>query len=283
MSFLNRRPATSDEKLNPLIKQLGHKDTAKREQAKQEIITAIAADTQRLNTLLVWLEHDLCRVQRMLQWYKFVATCALLYMFRDLLRYRWEAALHIMLGGFGIIAAFIMPLTNHPRLKLLLNIVSNLYDKRFIGPLVEAYRYQEVRSVIIKSLSELLPQLQHSDAGLLNEQQQTLLCQSLNNKNTEWIRTVLKALEQIGDSKAVPYVESLAMASTTEPETREAAQECLLYLKQRLEQQQASQSLLRPSASSSRPDMLLRAATIPDAIEPNQLLRADNSIASRDT
>lgn len=283
MSFWNKQPDFVDKKLNPLIKHLGHKDTAKCEQAKREIIAAIAEEPQRLSTLLFWVERELRGIRSLLRWVKFTAGLFILFEIWDLVHHRWFKAFELLMKSFMLFLTLAIPLTNQPRLKLLLNIVSELQDKRFIGHLVESYRYQEVRSFIVKTLLVLLPQLQHSDARLLNEQQRTILYQSLNDKNTDWIRTVLKALEQIGDSKAVPYVEKLATASNTEPEIREAAQECLVYLKQRLEQQQISQTLLRASdAVAAGPDMLLRASMTADTTEPNQLLRAGSSNVSSD-
>jgi hypothetical protein len=175
--------------------------------------------------------------------------------------------------------ALSMPLSKSHRLKNLLGIVSNLDDKRLIGPLLQAQRYHEVRSAIHDALGNLLPQLQHSDALLLNETERTLLYQSLNSKNSEYVLTVLKALEQIGDGKALPYVEKLAYPADKQHKQNEtvmqAAQECLVFLKQRVEQQQISQSLLRPSDKAAAvPDTLLRPASATQNVETAQLLRA---------
>jgi hypothetical protein len=172
-------------------------------------------------------------------------------------------------------------------------------DVRSIGPLVDALHLDDgmTREVAIEALTGLLPRLKASDAALLNDAQRAKLCQILslpvenpfykdfrdlfrpaNNRAVAFRVAILRAFEQVGDSKALAVVERLAKREAkTEGEKRiqEAAEACLPALQYRAEQERSSQTLLRAAMpSSAASETLLRAAAGTQDTAPEQLLRA---------
>ena len=89
----------------------------------------------------------------------------------------------------------------------------------------------------------------------------------------------LKALEQVGDSTAIPIVERLAQIKPLTPgqaKVQQAAIECLPMLRANCGEVEAARTLLRASqADTARPDTLLRPATGAGQTDRNELLRAD--------
>lgn len=153
-------------------------------------------------------------------------------------------------------------------------------DIHAVGPLADILevRHHKTRSAIEAALVRLLPQLQATDADLLNQQQRRLLHRALLRKNADLILAVLKTLEQIGDSQALPYVEKLAAGKGKAAKNsyiQEAAQACLPYLKERIEEQHTNQTLLRSANQlSTSSEGLLRPATGADETSSEQLLRS---------
>lgn len=151
-------------------------------------------------------------------------------------------------------------------------------DIRAVGPLAEALEYRDVdlREQAKIALIRLLPRLQASDAVLFTTEQRNRLYRALNSPDVEFVLAILKALEQIGDAKALPYVEKLASggdAANGEERVRRAAQACLPYLRERAERE--TPTLLRAaSVVESAPNSLLRPAAAGNDAEPEQLLRA---------
>ncbi|HLL80518.1 MAG TPA: hypothetical protein VKT25_13515, partial [Ktedonobacteraceae bacterium] len=133
-------------------------------------------------------------------------------------------------------------------------------------------------------LTGLLPRLQASDAILLTETQRAALGYALTSNvgDARFLIAALKALEQVGDSSALSVVEKLAAGRirTADPKrVQAAAQECLLFLRARYEQQRASETLLRASErSETLADTLLIPAKGVVATEVSELLRADEKV-----
>ncbi|HZT43983.1 MAG TPA: hypothetical protein VFA07_17590 [Chthonomonadaceae bacterium] len=152
-------------------------------------------------------------------------------------------------------------------------VLARFEDVRAVGALAVALEFsdEETYSAVHSSLLRLLPRLQASDASLLSKRQRECLYRALGS-NSRLTVAILKALEQIGDEEALPYVES--MTHFYMPDVREAAIACLPYIQQRAEQERIRQTLLRPSsANETTPVFLLRPTT--GAAEDNlkQLLR----------
>lgn len=169
-------------------------------------------------------------------------------------------------------------------------------DKRVVGAWAAALEYddKEIVATAKEKLIQLLPQLNASDADLLDKEQRANLYKALNqppnkkkNETTVLHEAILTVLQQIGDEEALPHVEKLAKGEGRVGQyqiVREKAHECLPYLEKRVAQIRASQTLLRPSsamdASLSGSDVLLRPATYSGETAPQELLRAANVEAS---
>src|SRR5579884_1260446 len=93
--------------------------------------------------------------------------------------------------------------------------LEKLDDIRAVGAWAEALEVpdKEVRQMARKALTRLLPTLRASDAYRLNaEQRQCLaahLLRAAREEEVDFIMLLLQALEQIGDSSAIPYVQKL--------------------------------------------------------------------------
>ena len=155
------------------------------------------------------------------------------------------------------------------------------------GPLIEVYASTGfAHSPQIKmALIRLLPRLQAVDIYMLTPTNLNQLYRILYNENyylsnspaadPRFVIAILRALEQIGDKQALPRVERMARTARN-LQVRAAAQECLPYLTVRAEQTRVEQTLLRASASTASPDMLLRPTVAAAPTEPQQLLRASH-------
>lgn len=174
--------------------------------------------------------------------------------------------------------------------------LADLLDRRSVGLLLEAMEVSQdlweydnpARKGIKLTLTRLLPQIQAGDASLLNDHQRNCLYRALHfsadwkypwHVNIEFALAILKALEQIGDEKAIPYVERLAYgegSALREPRIQQAAQGCLPFLQAYQKQLEAQQTLLRASSSSATaPEELLRATEHTSDVGSEQLLRPD--------
>lgn len=101
--------------------------------------------------------------------------------------------------------------------------ILQINDIQLIGPLAEALDAERMvkPKVIIMALKRLLPRLQASDAAVLTRNQRLCLYRALSWRgNKEGVRVlrydrdlalaILKAMEQIGDKDALPYVQHVA-------------------------------------------------------------------------
>jgi hypothetical protein len=153
----------------------------------------------------------------------------------------------------------------------LLDRIANHNDVTSVGPLAEALTWKNpaIQRAATKALIRLLPHLRASDVNLLNKHQRKCLYAALNGTNVDLTLALLRALEQIGDYRALPHVEALAsgIGQTTRRDGRvqEAALACLPYLRMQAERARVSQILLRPSSMAELPtDALVRSADPPD-------------------
>lgn len=178
--------------------------------------------------------------------------------------------------------------------------MSELDDVRLIGPLAQMLQIEDrhVRTRAGVALTQLLPRLHASETHLLDTAQRALLCRVLAYPLNDVFRSelvvlltrqtqqmadlqiaILKAFEQVGDAKALPIVERVAMSkakTADQQRVHAAAVQCLPYLRARAAQQQAHQSLLRASsAMETNPDILLRPAGATNTPDAQQLLRPD--------
>ena len=161
-------------------------------------------------------------------------------------------------------------------------------DVRVVGPLAEAlvYKDRNLRKVVQDALTQLLPKLKASDAPLLSKEQRGYLHRALSRKDTELSFAILMALEQVGDANAIPFVQKLADGegrARKNPKLQDAAERCLGFLEERLQYQEANETLLRASGSqSTAPEVLLRPVLpAPSDAQPQYLLRASNPTKER--
>jgi hypothetical protein len=161
---------------------------------------------------------------------------------------------------------------------------------RSVGLLIEQLDAVDnhARVVAHEALADLLPRLRAEDAPLLTREHRARLYRALRfssrfqwpiHKDVPLVVAILKALEQVGDARALPEVERLAVRSR-EPRIRTAAQSCLPALRERIAQEREQARLLRPADSPSllRParapvENLVRPAQGPGNVEPEKLLR----------
>ena len=216
---------------------------------------------------------------------------------------QWLIPAMIFLGSFcGASARFLYgSLKPRRRRRQLAKKIARLEDIRAVGPLINSLGCEDgiMHYIAIEGLIRLLPLLKASDAERITPQQRTILCQVLAqpadipmlntygyifrrpDENDIRIRVaILKAFEQIGDQKVLPFVEALANGSARtagQKQIKQAAEECLPALHLRVSQMQSSQTLLRASqAADASPETLLRAA-VGSETAPDQLLRPGSS------
>jgi hypothetical protein len=145
-----------------------------------------------------------------------------------------------------------------------------LDDPLAVGPLSECLRIDDgqVRRLTHEALVRLLPQIRPNDAHSLTDDQHRCLNHALAGKDTDLSRAILAAYEQVGDGRDLVAVEELAdgrSPASKNARVREAAQECVPYLRLRAQKQRAAQTYLRPSAVTDGDAALLRAAAQSDA------------------
>jgi hypothetical protein len=139
-------------------------------------------------------------------------------------------------------------------------------DVSAVGRLAEAAGWPDarVRAAALSSLARLLPRLKASDARILTTAQRGCLHGLLNaataRAHPEVVVALLRALEQVGDLAAVPFVRNLANLSDASARTvavRDAARECLPALLERARFNTDPQVLLRPAEAPGPPDETL--------------------------
>ncbi len=182
-------------------------------------------------------------------------------------------------------------------------IIEAMDDVRYIGSLIEMLKIDSVpvRNAAKARLVHLLPQLESSDAVLLDPIQRKRLNSSIGahlfnfayrdvvelgakgmrQRETDFQIAVINTCEHIGDVACLPVVRSLAEPRThhvniVPTEVSEAARHCLAFLEPMIAQDTASKQLLRPSSASDvMTDTLLRPAMHQtDSDAADTLLRA---------
>ena len=158
-----------------------------------------------------------------------------------------------------------------------------------IPPLLDAIVLSGYRntSPAYLPLLRLIPRLRAADYNLIDERRRKILLRTLGrrfNRIYKWLSgldelklAILKALEQVGDENAIPVVEKLA-AESRNVEVRNAAIECLPFLRQKSAQVTPGRTLLRAAAEPQSEATLLRAAAANASPPPIELLRPTTHI-----
>jgi hypothetical protein len=128
-------------------------------------------------------------------------------------------------------------------------------------------------------LLEHLPHLTEETASLLRSSDRLTLYKTLQAQDTDIIRAVLKAIPVFGDSRALPYLRSLAAGkgAGADAALQAEAASTLAVLETQLAQGNGAQGLLRASQppQATAGEMLRAAAHATNESEATELLRAE--------
>jgi hypothetical protein len=160
-------------------------------------------------------------------------------------------------------------------------------DSRAVGALAQLCRSTQFFSAAgfhVSLLLKLLPKVKAGDARYISDRQMEALLDLLvvriqDRPLADWTElplAILKALEQIGDSRAIEPVRRLTTGRLNQ-RYHQAAKECLSILEQRGEERDHNRFLLLPSSAENSQGTLLRAAAAQAETQPELLLRAANS------
>jgi len=174
-----------------------------------------------------------------------------------------------------------------------------------VGALVDLFTYDtlDAHETAKRGLTRLLPRLRADQSPLLTPEHRAVLNRKLasppeqvgdkdirelfrntTDRELAFRLAILKAYEQVGDASAIPIVRRLAETggpaalglTEAQRQVKTAAEECLLYLKVRVEKQTAHNSLLRgASLERASAKSLLRAASGVRTADAAELVRAD--------
>ena len=174
---------------------------------------------------------------------------------------QWFKAILSGLSAGCVSQAYRLTLT--PQQARLASKLANVDDVQAVGPLAEMITWpdERIKSMAMAALIRLLPRMMSSDTQLLSSGQRASLYQTLRLSNArrhaEFLEALLKALEQVGDIAALPYVRSLADSEALtlrQKRVVEAAKSCLPFLEGCAEQNRNSQMLLRATCGDGLSD-----------------------------
>jgi HEAT repeat protein len=159
--------------------------------------------------------------------------------------------LFMMLSIFGFGASEAL----NERQRFAAQAAAGLDDLRLAAPLALMLVEDDkgVREAAAEALKRILPNVKASDAECLPEDAQRALAAGLKRGDDELFYAILSALEQVGGEAVIPAVEKVVRTEVY-PDSysrrkREAAESCLLALRQRAAESRQSTTLLRPSAA----------------------------------
>ena len=145
-------------------------------------------------------------------------------------------------------------------------------DPRAVGVLAVALRDGDapMRRLAETALLKLLPNVQASHAGFLDNDQVSALLAIGEQEDAALKVALLRALEQIGDSRAIPIVEQLLTDNWKM--VRNQAAQCLPFLRERERRARESATLLR---ASDRNAAVSSAHLLRPAIDSRQDTKSD--------
>ncbi len=270
--MLEQMREPSDEVLQ-IMKQLGSKTESERVAAEESIKKF---GKEHIEEFLAALAQEQRKHKRSSQ----IFSCILLGLFSvtvisGLITHNWDSIMTTsgMLGLFG------MSVGVTSAQKRITKELAQFQDIRTVGAFAEALEFgdPEIKRMAELKLIELLPRLQAADNSLLSGDQRQALYRAIVGSNADLTLTILKALEQVGDTTAVPHVKRIVgqhISKSANLKIRDAAQECLQKLEERAELELASHQLLRASSASAVPaDTLLRPVIINTQTSSDELLR----------
>lgn len=193
------------------------------------------------------------------------------------------------LAGLYALAFLLAPLLHRhamlPRHERALRELERITDLRSIGRLAEALSWPDERATrrVGRALIPLLLQLRASDSRLLDDRQRDCLHAVLRmdraRRDADLQVAILTALEQVGDTRAIPHVAALAEARAStarQQRVKNAAAECLAALTNTARRVDTERLLLRAAAAPTSPEMgLVMPAGTADT-PPERLVRPSN-------
>ena len=202
-----------------------------------------------------------------------------------------------LLSRFLLATLFLTPILTYCVYRLMkprfdADEIARVGGVKAIAPLIVMLRNAlppAQENAVYALLTLLLPRMKASDATLLTPASRQIIHSWLNRDAASvFVRgypdslriAAFKALEQVGDSTAIPYVERVAQgrgALWSHEAVRQAARDCLPMLRANYSKVEASRMLLRASqAEKDPPHLLLRSATGIGYAAPQGLLRGSN-------
>lgn len=195
----------------------------------------------------------------------------------------------IVLAGFCALAFALAPLLHRhamlPRHARALRELERITDLQSIGRLAEALAWPDERATrrVARALIPLLLQLRASDSRLLDDRQRDCLHAVLRmdraRRDADLQVAILAALEQVGDTRAIPHVAALAEARAStarQQRVKSAAAECLVALTNTAKRIDPERLLLRAAAAPTSPETgLVMPAGAADT-PPERLVRPAN-------
>ena len=118
-----------------------------------------------------------------------------------------------------------------------------------IGPLARKLfePSMTVREAAAFALMQILPRLNESDFGAMDQQTVALLAEALNHPNTLLVFKILEALEKVGTGSALPSVERVVSEGKTR-RLQETARHVASILEARRRREHEARHLMRPTS-----------------------------------
>lgn len=271
--------AIGEPAVKPLIKELRHEMKTAREAAKRALIGIGDPAIGSLRELLYRkrgygreIAIDVLTDMGTPRALETLRECLLRELAGNARRKQWSQKSEIVKAGIGIgylvVALLLVTMLANapPGQKTVYDLVRVSLQALTIGVTLVGF-WSVVRSVSRKTIIALADtedvRMVSVLAGCLlydSEEARQSAADALGGRDADLILAILRALEQVGDEKALPAVERLVEIEPYHKVGR-AAEACLPALRQRVEQARLAQTLLRPASAPNAPsEVLLRPA-----------------------
>jgi hypothetical protein len=249
-----------------IIRRLGSRNEAVQTQAARQITFSGLNSVPGLLAAYAAARADLEELRRR-SWYVWLGGFAFLEILVGILVQDMPNAILtiLLLGATAMVRSKVVDRARATIERGMVTALWHFDDVLLLGILIDLYQSNSETELVVMPLIRLLRRLRSSDATHVTMRHRECLyveldrCNSIVPHSIELVLSILKALEQIGDSPAIPHVRKL-VGSAKDRRIQRAAKECLPFLEAREEHARARGTLLR---ATSRPahEELLRAVT----------------------